>query len=192
MNHISKVVSFPARKSISRFTPLYQISYIKLYNHEIPWHPIKSPRKQMKSPLNDHVTVPVRWWWTGQDFPQQQGWPFTPSWCIQRRPWSISWWRWDTLCFDVGPSHCVVMIKVDPVQDPSQWSQAVLCSTGLAAAFFAALAMLCYSFLVVALERSWSQLGVLLGWLQQVGYILHSKKEWSLKFNMCRLMHIYI
>ena len=31
MNHISKVVSFPARKSISRFTPLYQISYIKLY-----------------------------------------------------------------------------------------------------------------------------------------------------------------
>ena len=102
MNHLSKIVSFPARKSISRFTPLYQISYIKLYNHEIPWHPIKSPRKQMKSPLNDHVTVPVRWWWTGQDFPQQQGWPFTPSWCIQRHPWSINWWRWDTLCLDLG------------------------------------------------------------------------------------------
>ena len=118
---------------------------ITIKSHDIP---LKSPWKQIK--------FPVRWWWTGQDFPQQQGWPFTPSWCIQRRPWFISWWRWDTLCFDVGPSHCVVMIKVDPVEDRSQWSQAVLCSTGLAAAFFAALAMLCYSFLVVALERSWS------------------------------------
>jgi hypothetical protein len=46
------------------------------------------------------------------------------------------------------------MIKVDPIQDPSKWSQAVLCSTGLAAAFFVALAMLCDSFLVVAFEKS--------------------------------------
>jgi len=61
------------------------------------------------------------------------------------------------------------MIKVDPVQDRSQWGQAVLCSTGLAAAFFVALAMLCYSFLA----SFWDDCNI----LQQVGYILHKKMK---------------
>ena len=43
--------------------------------------------------------------------------------------------------------------SVAPFQDRSKWSQAVLCSMGLAAALFLAVAMLCYSFLVVAFEE---------------------------------------
>lgn len=42
--------------------------------------------------------------------------------------------------------HSEAPLVYQLMEDRSQWGQAVLCSTGLAAAFFAALAMLCYSF----------------------------------------------
>ncbi|CAL1139572.1 unnamed protein product [Cladocopium goreaui] len=42
--------------------------------------------------------------------------------------------------------HSEAALVYQLMEDRSQWGQAVLCSTGLAAAFFVALAMLCYSF----------------------------------------------
>eukprot|EP00435_Cladocopium_sp_Y103_P046100 s1451_g13.t1 len=42
--------------------------------------------------------------------------------------------------------HSEAPLVYQLMEDRSKWSQAVLCSTGLAAAFFVALAMLCYSF----------------------------------------------